>query len=383
MGGKVPLQCAMDDTTKSGFTGEILDRYLAAGWYRMGARMFTCRYNFYPNGFLTTVWTRLPLAGHTSPKSVRRLLRRNAAVFRCEVHQARAGEAEERVFAAYRADRGYDLHRTAGHYLRHDPDVPFDTWQLSVYDEDVLVAFAYFDRGRESLQSVCGYYLPAYASYSLGLYTLALEVEQAKHWGMAYHYAGYIVPGNDSFEYKRRVGDLEAYDDVERNWYPLADMDLAALPDAVMRSALLEFDALYRSLDLSYGLRFRPTIQIPFGRESLSWLRREQLPFCVFDETIAQQPFWACHLYSYNFRRYFTLLCTRMPFGDRETAEQPDEGATPRADLSSDLGDDVDLGVGIALECLYYSARPYTPEVLTRLAEVVSRANAFARDMEG
>ena len=184
----------------AGFTGKLLDRYLASGWYRMGARMFTCRYNFYPNGFLTTVWTRLPLAEYAFPKRVRKLMRRNGACLTYAVHRARAGQEEERVFAAYREVKDYDLHSTAAHYLRHDPEVPFETWQVSVRSGERLVAFSYFDRGEAALQSVCGYYDPAFQQHSLGLYTMALEVQQALDWGMDYHYAGYIVPGNDVFE---------------------------------------------------------------------------------------------------------------------------------------------------------------------------------------
>lgn len=355
----------------AGFTGKLLDRYLASGWYRMGPRMFTCRYNFYPNGFLTTVWTRLPLHGHAFPKSIRKLLRRNRGRFRVEVHRARAGAEEERVFAAYRRAKDYDLHSRAAHYLRHDPEVPFETWQVSVYDDGDdgaggdarLVAFSYFDRGEAALQSVSGYYDPAYERHSLGLYTMALEVEQARAWGMDYHYAGYLVPGNDAFEYKRRVGALECFDDVARAWYPIDDLDEAELPDAVQRSALIEYDRLYRAEGRNYGLRFRPAIQVPFGREGLSWLRREQLPFCVVDDTIVRRPFWAAHFYSFNYRRYFSLLCT-------ETAADPIEEALLAGH---------DPGHGIAVECIQYSSRPFTAHHLERAAQAVHRANRFVR----
>lgn len=345
----------------AGFTGKLLDRYLASGWYRMGARMFTCRYNFYPNGFLTTVWTRLPLRAHAFPKSVRKLVRRNGTRFRHEVHRARAGADEERVFGAYRRTKNYDLHSKAAHYLRHDPEVPFETWQVSVYDGDRLAGFSYFDRGEAALQSVCGYYDPDYERHSLGLYTMALEVTQAKTWGMDHYYAGYIVPGNSAFEYKRRVGGLEGFDDVSRVWFPIDELDETELPDAVQRSALLEYDALYRARGRNYGLRFRPAIQIPFGREGLSWLRREQLPFCVVDDDLLHRPFWAAHFYSFNYRRYFSLLCT-------DAAEGLDPGLVPG----------IDPGHGTAVECIQYSTRPFTDHHLERAARVVQRANLFA-----
>ncbi len=362
-----------------GFTGKLLDRYLADGWYRMGARMFTCRYNFYPNGFLTTVWTRLPLAEHQFPKSIAKLLRRNAQKFTTVIHPARALEAEERVFSAYSASRNYDLHSNAAHYITHDRDAPFDTWQVSVYDQETLIGFAYFDRGRLAMQSVSCFFLPEYSKYSIGLYTLALEVEQAKRWGMAYHYSGYIVPGNDTFEYKRRMGDLEAYDDVERSWYPISYLDPAELPDAMMRSALLEYDALYRSVELSYGLSFRPSLQIPFGRDGLSWLRREQLPFCLVDESIAHLPYWACHLYSFNFRRYFTLLCTHHP-DEQDSLDVRYANAPALESLNwRQRLDRWNPGRGQVVKCIQYSAKPFSALELHQAAVVVAEANAAAR----
>ena len=364
----------------AGFTGKLLDRYLASGWYRMGARMFTCRYNFYPTGFLTTVWTRLPLAAHVFPKGVAKMRRRNARRFTHRVHLAQATAAEEAVFAAYRATKDYDLHNSAAHYLRHDPDVPFETYQVSVFDGKRLVAFSYFDRGATSLQSVCGYYDPGYASHSLGLYTMTVEVEQAKTWGMGYHYAGYLVPGNDVFEYKRKVGALEAFDDVSRNWYPLRDMDPSELPDAVQREALLEYDTLYRAVGRSYFLRFRPSIQIPFGRAGLSWLRREQFPFCVVEaspagEGPAEDQFWACHFYSYNYGRYFSLLCAHASgLGSEERATDSDS-----LDFLG-IMDYLDVGTGVALECLYYSSQPYNATDLERIRQAVRRANTFVKN---
>ena len=358
----------------SGFTGKLLDRYLASGWYRMGPRMFTCRYNFYPNGFLTTVWTRLPLAGHAFPKRLAKTMRRNDARFSHTVRPAQAGEAEERVFAAYRATKSYDLYPRASHYLLQDVDVPFDTLQVSVFDGDRLVAFSYFDRGESALQSVCGYYDPAYDRYSLGLYTMAIEIEEAKRWGMDYHYAGYIVPGNDTFEYKRRVGNLEAFDDAARSWYPIAEMDADELPDAVGRGALLEYDALYRNIQRSYGLCFKPTIQIPFGRMGLSWLRREQLPFCIFDDTVLRRPFWACHFFSYNYRRYFTLLCTDLPMHGPDGAMDPSAEDVELQDLMHGHNP----GSGLAVECLHFSKYPYTAADLERTRRAVDEANAFA-----
>ena len=355
-----------------GYNGQLLDRYLASGWYRMGTRMFTTTYNFYDWGFLSTVWTRLPLAGHAFPKRTRKLVRRNAGAFRYEVHRARADAAEEEVFARYCADKAYDLLDTAGEYLHSAPSSPFDTWQCSVYDvaSGGLVAFSYFDLGAEAIQSVAGFYDPAYARHSLGLYTLCLEVVWAKANGFAFHYAGYIVPGNDIFEYKRRVGALEAFDERRKVWFPLADLAASDLPDVRQRAALRHYDKLFASLRMSYTVRLRPRYAVSIGQQDLSWLRREQLPFCITEARANRRPYWACHFYSYFRARYFSLLCTSKAFG-HERLQVPPELRTAHAPSKRFEH----LGSGMTVRLLHETKAPYTAADLEHVWAGVALAN--------
>ena len=357
----------------SGFTGNLLDRYLANGWYRMGARMFTCRYNFYEDGFLTTVWTRLPLADYQPGKRLRKLLRRNAKSLRFEIHPAHAGEAEEAVFAKYRQDKTYDLHRHAADYLRHNPDAPFETWQVSVYEQDRLIAFSYFDLGHDSAQSVCGFYDPDFQHYSLGLYTLAIEALYCRDLGMSYHYAGYVVPGNDIFEYKRRVGPLEAYDDVNRSWYPIEEMDRAFLPDALQRQAIINYDALLNSLRMSYTVRLRPQYFVSIVQQDLQWLRREQMPFSITEVRSNRRPYWACHFYSYNRRQYFSLLCASHAYEQEyEAIPAPVRQAPALAKRYEHVGS------GVVVRLLHASRTPYQASDLERVWQLVEAANREA-----
>lgn len=361
-----------------GFTGKLLDRYLANGWYRMGTRMFTCRYNYYPWGFLTTVWTRLPLADHKFPKGTAKVMRRNArAGLTHEVHRARATHEEERVFAAYKVSRDYDLHDDAAHYCSSDPEAPFDTWQISVRDaEGELLAFSYFDLGARSAQSVCGFYDPAYHKHSLGLYTLSLEVEHCKRTRRSHHYAGYVVPGNETFEYKRRVGALEYFDDVRQRWHPIAELDTAQLPDAVMREALAEYGKLYDSLGRAYTAMLRPRYFIGVSHRELQWLRREPLPFCITDERANRRPYWACHFYSYNYRRFFSLLCTSHSYEHASLREPPGEVLRPgrRASLARTTSYEPQ-GAGVAVGMIHHSTQPYTAADLQRVWWAVAEAN--------
>ena len=72
----------------------------------------------------------------------------------------------------------------------------FDTREVRVWNGDRLVAFSWFDLGRESVQSLIGVYEPSMARQSLGFYTMLLEVQHALEQGLRFHYPGYVLPGD-------------------------------------------------------------------------------------------------------------------------------------------------------------------------------------------
>ena len=53
----------------------------------------------------------------------------------------------------------------------------FDTREVSVWSQDRLIAFSWYDLGERSVQSLIGVYDPAFSKHSLGLYTLLLQME--------------------------------------------------------------------------------------------------------------------------------------------------------------------------------------------------------------
>ncbi|MCB9293514.1 MAG: GNAT family N-acetyltransferase [Lewinellaceae bacterium] len=80
-----------------------------------------------------------------------------------------------------------------------------DTREVEIYDGANLAAFSFFDVGRQSMYSKQGIYDPAYQKYSLGFFTMLVEIGYALERGCEYYYPGYVVPGNQEFDYKHRV----------------------------------------------------------------------------------------------------------------------------------------------------------------------------------
>ena len=144
----------------------------------------------------------------------------------------------------------------------------FDSWEVTVRREGRLIGYSVFDIGRDSIESNVGIYDPDYAHYGVGLGTMMLEIEWGIAHGFSYHYAGYVVPGVSSFEYKRDVGHLEHWCPDQERWRPIDELEPATLIGPRILAALtaarealgrgrfhmeLLVNAPYRIVQLNHG----------------------------------------------------------------------------------------------------------------------------------
>lgn len=192
--------------------GTKLDEFLTEGWRPVGQQLYTC-------DFIRTEWDelfgcvqiRLPLQGFKFKRKQRRLLRQNGECFEVKIGPAQTVSREmrevNRKYIQANPDRSRpDLEFHVGYY----PEKRFiDTRQIEVFHDGNLVAFSYFDVGEKCLYSKAGIYDPAYKSYSLGIYTMLLEVEWAIANDFHYYHPGYVAVDFPVFDYKLRLGAME------------------------------------------------------------------------------------------------------------------------------------------------------------------------------
>ncbi len=217
----------------------MLDTYLEQGWFRMGQMIFTCYFLCFQHTLYSAVWTRLPLKGHAFGKRQRKLLRSNEKRFRTLIRPAIFDDEKEILYQKHRQRfEGFVAHNLRDSLFGDSTHNIYDTYEVSVFDGDQLIAVSFFDMGAESLASIMGLFDPEYARFSLGIYTMLVEVMFGMQKGKQFYYPGYIVPGYDKFEYKRRVGALEYFDIWQRHWaaYPL--LDRSQLPAEQLTKAL-------------------------------------------------------------------------------------------------------------------------------------------------
>jgi arginine-tRNA-protein transferase len=82
-------------------------------------------------------------------------------------------------------------------------------FEVHFYIDDVLAGVDYIDIGVDGISAVYFISNPSYYKYSLGVFSILIQIELAKNLGLDYIYLGYGVRENNSLNYKYRYEPLE------------------------------------------------------------------------------------------------------------------------------------------------------------------------------
>jgi len=219
--------------------GNRLDKFLAKGWYRMGASIFTSHYIHYEKDLFSTIWLRNILNDYQPSKSLRKIFRKNNERFSYVIEPYSYTEELENLYQRYRTTFKGNIPESLSEYMMGSLESEvFDTRIVKVYDQDKLAAASIFDSGADSIASIFGFYDPEYGPLSLGLYTMLLEIEFCKANDLAIYYVGYFVPGNSRFDYKLRLGCQEYLDFKSDTWISIDEFKAEQTPLAVTTKKL-------------------------------------------------------------------------------------------------------------------------------------------------
>ncbi len=220
-------------------TPKQLDKYLAMGWFRMGQMIFTCHFLFFKTKLYAPLWLRLDLSTYTFRKSLRKLLRQNKKQFTIHIREAIFDDEKNELYLKHKSRfEGFVSESLKDSLLDSTNENVYDTYEAAVYDGKKLIAVSFFDLGTDSIASIMGLFDHDYSKYSLGFFTMLLEVEFALSTGRTLYYPGYVVPGYPNFDYKLRVGEMDAYYAHENRWMPYTQFQAKDLPTEVLKDKL-------------------------------------------------------------------------------------------------------------------------------------------------
>jgi leucyl-tRNA---protein transferase len=225
-----------------------LDKYLERGWFRMGQTIFTTNFLNFKNNLYAAIWLRLPLASYSEDKTQLKLFKKNSP-FRIKVQAATVTPEKEILFSNYRQSISFEASASIQTLLfgKSNTRNIYNTREISLYDDNKLIAVGYFDLGEKSAAGISSFYDPAYKKYSLGKYLIYLKIEYCKKLGLDYFYPGYFVPGYSLFDYKLDIGKsaLEYLDFTSSKWKSIAEFSNALTP---LQQMLDKLDALQQLL---------------------------------------------------------------------------------------------------------------------------------------
>jgi arginyl-tRNA--protein-N-Asp/Glu arginylyltransferase len=207
---------------------EILDAFLAKGWYRIGQRLFAVDYIFVEQKWVRVIWLRYCLDGFSFGKKQKENLRKNE-VFSFDIKPLKLTQEHEALFSLYRKNIKFDGPESASDFLfnhpleEKKPETIFPSWMIEVRHDQKLIATGVFDRGKETLSGILNFFHPDYSKFSLGKYLMLKKIELAIQLGHKFYYPGYVAAYFPKFDYKYWPGEnwAEVYDPLSDAWMAL------------------------------------------------------------------------------------------------------------------------------------------------------------------
>jgi leucyl-tRNA---protein transferase len=226
--------------TPSSLSPEQLDDYLLNGWFRMGQNIFTTNFLNFKGQFYSALWLRLDLDQYSADHTELKLRKMNQR-FNIHIRKATITSEKEELFSRYRESITFEasasLHQLLFGKVSYDI---YNTFEVTIYDKDKLVACGFFDMGLHSAAGITSFYDPAYKKHSLGKYLIYQKINYCQEMQMRYFYPGYFVPGYSFFDYKLSIGKraLEYLDFISGKWIAIGQFTPLLTPIRIMQEKL-------------------------------------------------------------------------------------------------------------------------------------------------
>ena len=215
-----------------------LDHYLETGWFRNSVLLHNSKVICLDGDVHTILNIRLPLKNHQFSRSLRRIKKTNDSQFRFEIQRVQLTQAKEKLYQKHlERFKGFLFDSLDQFLFAYGKSSVFNTYEITVYDGDKLVAFSLFDIGENSMASLLGIYNTDYSKYSLGIYTMILEIEFAKKKNITYYYPGYVLDNSEEFDYKLRVGTMQ-YMNQAGFWVDKSELSENDFPGDAIKSKM-------------------------------------------------------------------------------------------------------------------------------------------------
>lgn len=200
----------------------VFDSYMANGWRLLGYSIIRHNFAICRSQMCGTIPLRIRLSDFQFSKSQRQLLRRNTGltVSYGPIHLTPEHDTLFQLHSEQRfSERRPDLLATFIGAQAHLEPVSGMSFTVRMPDGQI-VAYSFMHVGEKSVSGTYCFFHPSFSKYSLGNFTLLLEISKSKELGMEYYYPGYCYDVPSQFDYKLNFNAMEAYNWKTGEWEP-------------------------------------------------------------------------------------------------------------------------------------------------------------------
>jgi leucyl-tRNA---protein transferase len=196
-----------------------LDALLATGWRHFGYYFFRYSHDTFEGVPTDVLPLRIDLQGFELSKKFRKIKSKNRH-FTYVIKPIEIDEAKEQLFYNHARKYKRNVPQTIYSFLNYSNPAtePIEAVEVSVYDGEKLIACSFLDIGAEATSSIYAMYDLAYSAYSLGYYTILLEIEYAQKLGKKFYYHGYAHSHATHYDYKKCFPNLYYYHWQQEQW---------------------------------------------------------------------------------------------------------------------------------------------------------------------
>lgn len=188
------------------------DACLAKGWRLLGQSLVRHNFSVCRGAICNTKPLRICLDEFEPSKSQRQILRRgNKLVTKKSI--IRFSKEKFRLFDLHVSRLQERQPASLASFLNPSSSkLPVHGEEWRVYLDKKLVACSFFHLGGEAVSGTYCIFDPSLSKFSLGTYTMLLELLYAKEQGKKYYYHGYTYNVPSQFDYKLNFTALESMD---------------------------------------------------------------------------------------------------------------------------------------------------------------------------
>jgi arginine-tRNA-protein transferase len=187
------------------------DDYLAKAWRNFGINFFRYSINLLNGKIVMVVPLRISLEKFIYAKSQKQILQK-CSRFEVKIQPIIIDDKKKLLFEKHKLRFFDNIPDTLFTFLSHEPaKIPCTALEINVLDNEKLIATSFVGIGKKSVSSIYAMFDTDYEEYSLGIYTLLLEVEYCRKYNFEYLYLGYAYDVPSFYDYKKRFYGLESY----------------------------------------------------------------------------------------------------------------------------------------------------------------------------